>query len=93
MQVERSKNEERTLTLEGREKAFLSGVEDVLRFDEEEILCRTTLGELVIEGSSLRITSFSLEGGTLVLCGEISGLYYNDKKRKSGGVLTWGARG
>ena len=92
MQTERVNNEERTLTLYARERVSLSGVEDVLRFDEEEIVCRTTLGELVLEGSSLRITSFSLEGGTLVLCGEISGIYYNDKKSKPKGVLPWGAR-
>lgn len=91
MQSERSNHAERTLTLLGREKVSLSGVEDVLRFDEEEIVCRTTLGELVLEGSSLRITSFSLEEGMLVLCGEISGIYYNDKKSKSKGVLPWGA--
>ena len=92
MQTERLINEERTLTLCGREKVSLAGVEDVLRFDEQEIVCRTTLGELVLEGSSLRITSFSLEGGTLVLCGEISGIYYNDKKSKPKGILPWGAR-
>ena len=88
MQTERTANEERTLEMRGRERASLSGVEDVLRFDEEEIVCRTTLGELVLEGSSLRITSFSEEAGTLVLCGEISGLYYNDKKSKKKGVFS-----
>ena len=93
MQAEQIKNEVRTLVLQGREKVSLSGVEDVLRFDEQEIVCRTTLGELLIEGSSLRITSFSMNEGTLVLCGEIAGLYYNDKKSKpKKGMLPWGAR-
>lgn len=91
MQTERSQNNEgRTLTMQGREKVSLSGVEDVLRFDEQEVVCRTTLGELVFEGSSLRITSFSLENGTLALCGEITGFYYNDKKSKAkGGFGLW----
>ena len=93
MQAEKNGNDGRTLTLSGREKASLSGVEDVLRFDEEEVVCRTTLGELVLEGSSLRITSFSMNEGTLVLCGEIAGLYYNDKKSKpKKGMLPWGTR-
>ena len=90
MQAEKSSMDGRTLTLIGREKASLSGVEDVLRFDEEEVVCRTTLGELVLEGSSLRITSFSLSEGTLILCGEISGLYYNEKKGKQKKVPLWG---
>ena len=91
MQTERSTNSEgRTLTMLGRETVSLSGVEDVLRFDEQEVVCRTTLGELVFEGSSLRIMSFSLENGTLVLCGEITGFYYNDKKSKTkGGGSFW----
>ncbi len=91
MQTERLTNEGRTLTMQGREKVSLSGVEDVLRFDEQEVVCRTTLGELVLEGSSLRITSFSLDDGTLAICGEITGLYYNDKKSKpKGGLSLWG---
>ena len=90
MQTDKSSVDGRTLTLIGREKASLSGVEDVLRFDEAEVVCRTTLGELVLEGSSLRITSFSLSEGLLVLCGEISGLYYNEKKDKTKKVPKWG---
>ena len=91
MQTERSMNEGRTLIMQGREKVSLFGVEDVLRFDEEEVVCRTTLGELVLEGSSFRITSFSLDEGTLILCGEVAGLYYNDKKSKpKGGLSLWG---
>ena len=89
--MQADKHDGRTLTLIGREKASLSGVEDVLRFDEEEVVCRTTLGELVLEGSSLRITSFSLSEGTLDLCGEISGFYYNEKKSKPKKTLSWGA--
>lgn len=92
MQTEKTANEGRTLTLTGREKLSLSGVEDVLRFDEQEILCRTTLGDLVVEGSSLRMTGFSATEGTLLLCGEISGLYYEDKKGKKKGGIFGGAR-
>ena len=83
MSTEKQGNEGRTLTMSGRERVSLSGVEDILRFDEETVECRTSLGDLVLEGTSLRITSFSHETGALVLCGEISGLYYDDKKRKT----------
>lgn len=82
MQAEKKENGGRTLTMTGREKLSLSGVEDVLRFDSESVVCKTTLGELVLEGSSLHIVGFSAEEGTLLLCGEISGFYYNDKKDK-----------
>lgn len=82
MQNEKKEIGGRTLTITGRERLSLSGVEDVLRFDSESVVCRTTLGELVLEGSSLRIVGFSSQEGSLLLEGEISGLYYNDKKDK-----------
>lgn len=71
-----------TLTLKERCDLSLSGVEDVLSFDEASIACRTTLGDLIIEGSSLRISDFSAEKGTLSVCGTVSGLYYEEKREK-----------
>ena len=91
MTTEKQGNDGRTLTMSGRERVSLSGVEDILRFDEETVECRTSLGDLVLEGASLRITSFSHEAGTLALCGEISGFYYDDKKRKTKKRLFGGA--
>ena len=87
MQTEKKESGGRTLTMTGRGKISLSGVEDVLRFDSDSVVCRTTLGELVLEGSSLRIVGFSSEEGTLLLAGEISGLFYDDKKGKKRGIF------
>ena len=71
-----------TILVKNRESATLSGVEDVVAFDDKEIICRTTLGELVIEGGSLRITEFCAEKGELSVFGKISVLAYEDKKEK-----------
>ena len=87
MQAEKTGNDGRTLTMVGREKLSLFGVEDVLRFDDEQVVCRTTLGELVLEGHSLRIVGFSSEERTLTIAGEITGLYYEEKKSKKSGLL------
>lgn len=72
-----------TILVKNRESATLSGVEDVIAFDEKEIVCRTTLGELIIEGGSLRIAEFCAEKGELSILGRISVLAYEDKKEKS----------
>ncbi|MCQ2385207.1 MAG: sporulation protein YabP [Clostridia bacterium] len=69
-----------SLTLEDRKALSLDGVEDVASFDEGSITCRTALGDIVIEGGSLRIRAFEAEKGELSVEGEISALYYNDKK-------------
>jgi len=76
-------SENASIFLKNRESATLSGVENVIAFDESAITCRTTLGELVIEGSSLRITEFCAEKGELSVLGKISVLAYEDKKEKA----------
>ena len=53
-------------------------------FDEAVITCRTTLGELIIEGSSLHIRSFSAEKGELSVDGKISALYYDEGRERGG---------
>ena len=73
-----------TLVLKNRERVTLDGVEDVLAFDETTSTCRTTLGDLIIEGSSLRITDFCAEKGDLSVTGKISALAYEDRKEKGG---------
>ncbi len=40
------------LTLDDRAKLTLTGVEDVERFDEDEIVLSTTAGALIIKGPS-----------------------------------------
>ena len=51
------------LQLEGREKLSVSGVEDVVRFDENCIVTTTSAGTLIITGEELHIGKLSLEGG------------------------------
>lgn len=77
-----------TILVKNRESASFSGVEDVVAFDEKQIVCRTTLGELIIEGGSLHIAEFCAEKGELSVFGKISVLAYEDKKEKSALVLS-----
>lgn len=53
------------IELSGRESLTVSGVEDVDRFDETEIVMNTSLGVLVVTGDSLHIGKLSLDGGEL----------------------------
>ena len=62
------------LTLEGREKLKVSGVEHVERFDENEILLSTVQGELTITGENLHIDALSLDGGEMAVSGTVTSL-------------------
>ena len=75
------------LELDGRERLLVSGVEEVERFDEEEIV-NTTAGTLVVGGAGLHIGKLNLDGGELHVDGSIHTLLYEDTApRGQGGLL------
>lgn len=67
------------LELSGRERLIVSGVEEVERFDEEEIVMRTGVGTLVVGGHNLHIGKLNLDGGELHVDGSIHTLLYEDR--------------
>ena len=71
------------LELDGRERLLVSGVEEVERFDEEEIVMNTTAGTLVVGGTDLHIGKLNLDGGELHVDGAIHTLLYEDTAPKS----------
>jgi len=75
------------LTLDGRDKLTVSGVEDVERFDENEIVMNTTDGVLIVNGENLHIGKLSLDGGELHVDGRVDALSYEDGAVGRGGGL------
>lgn len=77
------------LELSGREQLVVSGVEEVERFDEEEIVMNTTAGTLIVGGTNLHIGKLNLDGGELHVDGSIHTLLYEDgdSRGKQGGFL------
>ena len=76
------------LELDGRERLVVSGVEEVERFDEEEIVMNTTAGTLVVGGTGLHIGKLNLGGGELHVDGTIHTLLYEDTlPARQGGLL------
>ena len=75
------------VTLDGRERLTVSGVEDVDRFDENEIVMNTSEGVLVVSGENLHIDKLSLDGGELHVDGRVDALSYEDAGYARGGGL------
>lgn len=78
------------LVLQDRKRLEISGVADVLRFDDLSAELSTSLGDLIVEGDGLRIEVFDTERGAVTLTGEIRTIDYyeprnardkSDKKR------------
>ena len=76
------------LTLDRREKAVLTGVTDVERFDESEVVLHTHGGRLVLTGTGLHVSSLQLEEGRLLVDGAIDGgVYDGGAPKRRGGFL------
>ena len=73
--------------MEERSSLTVSGVSDVERFDENEIVMSTSRGTLVVTGENLHIEKLSLDGGDLKVEGDIDALTYEDDRREKGGSL------
>ena len=77
------------LVLENREKLSISGVLDVLSFDDQVVIVETELGLLTVKGENLRINKLSLDTEEVIIDGEIYNLGYSEKDstQKSGGIF------
>ena len=79
--------EERKLTtnivqnviLENRNKLSISGVLDVLSFDDQIVILETELGLLTVKGENIKINKLSIDTSEVIVEGDISGLTYSDK--------------
>ena len=79
------------LILENRKKLSVSGVNDVLSFDDQVVMIETELGLLTVKGENIRINKLSIDTSEVIVEGEISFLSYSDKeleKQKSGGFMS-----
>lgn len=77
------------IILENREKLSISGVLDVLSFDDQIVILETELGLLTVKGENLRINKLSLDTGEVIIDGEIYNLGYSEKdsNQKTSGFL------
>lgn len=71
------------LTLREGTCLTVTGVTEVLSFDETAATVRTPLGTLTVHGENMQLKALSSDGGQTVIEGTITALYY-DQPKKSG---------
>lgn len=71
-----------SLSLENRKKLTLSGVLEVISFDDEKIDLTTNLGNLSIKGQELKMNKLDVQNGDVVIVGCISSMVYAGKEVK-----------
>lgn len=81
-----NKNIIQDIVLENREKLSISGVLDVLSFDDQIVILETELGLLTVKGENLRINKLSLDTSEVIIEGEIYNLGYSEKDLEKKGT-------
>ena len=74
------------LTLQNRNKLTLTGVSEVVSFDDTAVLMRTPLGELLVQGQQLQLKTLTLDGGNVAVEGQIAAISYEEPR--AGGWLS-----
>ena len=72
-----------TLQLSERKQLTMTGVSEVVSFDETVVVLQTSLGTLVVQGEQLQLKNLSQDGGQVAVGGQIQGLQY-EAPRQSG---------
>ena len=68
------------LTLDERKKLTMTGVTEVVSFDDTTVVLHTALGTLEVQGQDLKLKTLSLDGGQVAVDGHISALYYEEPR-------------
>ncbi len=78
------------LILENRGKLSISGVNDVLSFDDQVVMVETELGLLTVKGDNIRINKLSIDTSEVIVEGNISYLAYSDKEleKNKGSIIS-----
>jgi sporulation protein YabP len=65
------------ITVKSRSKMSMTGVTEIVSFDEQQVTLRTVCGELCIEGEGLHIGVLDTERGVVTLeAKSVDGIYY-----------------
>lgn len=72
------------LTLSERSQLTMSGVTEVVSFDDSSVVLKTGLGTLVVQGEGLQLKTLSPEGGQVAVNGKVSSLVYEEPRGEGG---------
>lgn len=78
--------ESHSLHLIERKSLSVTGVAEVVRFEEDAVVLQTDMGMLVVQGEQLQLKELSVEGGRVTVEGTVSALSY-ETPRQGGSFL------
>lgn len=70
------------LSLENRKKLSLTGVVEVINFDDEHIILNTSLGVLTVRGEGLKMNKLDVQNGEIIIIGKVNSCVYTGSELK-----------
>ncbi len=67
--------------LENRERLSVSGVSEVISFDENQVVLVTSMGVMTVGGQQLHVEKLSLEMGEIAIAGQVEAVIYEDTQQ------------
>lgn len=72
------------LTLTERNRLQMTGVTEIVSFDDTAVILRTALGTLMVQGKELKLKTLSPDGGQVAVDGTVSALIYEEPRQSRG---------
>ena len=72
------------LTLNERKQLTMTGVTEVVSFEETSVVLRTSLGTLAVHGRELQLKTLSQDGGQVAVDGHIAAMLYEEPRQGGG---------
>lgn len=74
--------------IENRKKLSISGVKEIVNFDDETIILETSLARMTVKGENLRVESYNTDTGDLFATGTVHAVVYMAGENSGGGFIS-----
>lgn len=70
------------VVLNERKNLTMTGVAEVLSFEEDLVVLKTSLGTLLVQGRGLKLKTLSPDGGQVAVEGTVSAMSYQEPRTR-----------
>ena len=71
-----------------RKNIVISGIKKIISFDEQEFFLESTMGNIIIKGSSLEMIKLDTLDGNVSIKGKVDSFTYTDTTSKENSILS-----
>lgn len=82
MEIQRNDSLSHEVVIGARKNLNISGVREVVSFDDESAELITVCGRLNIDGSGIKVSVLDIDKGVVSILGKIDAVYYSDDKEE-----------